>query len=100
MGFKHHLLVAKNELALAYNFFAATKDSSLFGIPVIFKKILIANVLACQYGFCDNVLACQCAKSVPTSHYVPTCQYTCQRANTRANVPYGVRVFQVGVPTY
>ena len=45
--------------------------------------------------------ACQRA-CVPTSHfYVPTCQYTCQRAIQRANVltrranlPYGVQVFQ------
>ena len=80
---------------------------------------LHANVLAYQHGLRANVLACQRAKSVPTSYfYVPTCLranepkacqlliFTCQRVIQRAivlfqraNVPNGVPIFQLDVPT-
>ena len=68
---------------------------------------LRANVLAWQRGLCANVPACQRAKSVPVSHfYVSRCQWMCQRAIRRANVlawranvPNGVPIFQLGLPT-
>ena len=48
---------------------------------------LRANMLACQHGLRANVLkACQLLI------------FTCQRANKRFNVPYGVPVFQLGLP--
>ena len=60
-----------------------------------------------QRGLRANVPACQRAKSVPVFHfYVSRCQWTCQRAIRRANVlawranvPNGVPIFQLGVPT-
>ena len=61
----------------------------------------------CQRACVPAWFTCQRAKSVPSSHfYVPKCQKTCQRAIRSANVstwhvnmPNGVAVFQIGVPT-
>ena len=71
------------------------------------QRGLRANMFACQRGLRANMPACQHAKSVPSSRfYVPTYQKACQRNKRRvnvstwhANVPNGMRIFQLAVPT-
>ena len=61
----------------------------------------------CERACVVYVPTCLRAKSVPSFHfYMPTWQITCQRAircanvsTCHANVPNGVPIFQLGMPT-
>ena len=71
------------------------------------QRACMPPCFTCQRACVPAWFTCQRAKSVPSSHfYVPKCQKTCQRAIRSANVstwhvnvPNGVAVFQLGVPT-
>ena len=60
---------------------------------------LCASVFACQRGLRANVPTCWCGLCANVPKACQLLIYTCQRANERANVPYGVSIFQLGVPT-